>query len=39
VKLTDCNFEHVVNPNMIENVEGLSLNNVKINGTLADQKS
>jgi polygalacturonase len=39
VKLTDCNFEHVVNPNMIENVEGLSLNNVKINGSLADQKS
>jgi polygalacturonase len=35
VRLSDCNFEHVAESNVIENVEGLSLNAVRINGQLA----
>lgn len=36
VRLTDCDFENVTSPNVIENVEGLSLNNVRINGKPAE---
>lgn len=35
VRLVDCNFESVAEPNIIENVEGLSLSHVRINGKLA----
>jgi polygalacturonase len=37
VRLSDCNFNGVTSPNVIENVQNLSLRNVRINGKLADQ--
>jgi polygalacturonase len=39
VTLTDCTFASASSPNTIENVEGLSLSNVRINGSLVEQKS
>ena len=32
VRVTDCRFDHVRNPNIVEHVEGLVLRNVIING-------
>jgi polygalacturonase len=34
VSLTDCEFGSVAQPNVVEHVEGLSLRNVRINGTM-----
>ncbi len=34
IRLTDCNFENIASPNVIENVEGLELSNVRVNGQL-----
>jgi polygalacturonase len=34
VRLTDCDFENIASPNVIENVQGLSLSNVRVNGQL-----
>jgi hypothetical protein len=39
VRLTDCNFDQASSPNVIENVRGLSLDNVRINGKLATQNA
>ena len=36
LRLTDCDFENVESPNVVENVEDLSLNNVRINGKPAE---
>jgi polygalacturonase len=36
VRLTNCVFEHATSANVIENVQGLSLSNVRINGKLVD---
>jgi polygalacturonase len=36
VQLTDCDFENAVSPNVIENVQELSLHNVRINGKVVD---
>lgn len=36
VQLTDCDFESAADPNVIENVQDLSLHNVRINGKLVD---
>ncbi len=36
VRLTDCTFENASSPNVIQNVKGLSLHNVRINGKLFD---
>lgn len=33
VRLENCVFESASEPNIVENVEGLQLNNVSINGT------
>jgi polygalacturonase len=32
IRLTGCSFEQVAQPNIVEHVQGLTLNNVKING-------
>ena len=32
VALRDCDFRNVANPNIVENVKGISFRNVKING-------
>jgi polygalacturonase len=37
VRISDSNFENVASPNVIENVQSLSLSNVRINGKLVDQ--
>jgi polygalacturonase len=39
VHLTDCTFDGVATPNVVENVRDLSLSNVRINGKPADQSS
>ncbi len=36
VRLTDCTFENAASPNVIENVKGLLLRDVHINGKLVD---
>ena len=35
ISLLDCDFGSVAKPNLVENVEGLSLRNVRINGRVA----
>lgn len=32
LRLANCNFDHVANPNVVENVEGLTLSEVIVNG-------
>jgi len=39
IRLTDCTFDHVAHGNRIENVRGLQLHGVKINGNAADDIS
>lgn len=39
VQLTDCDFESATDPNVIENVQDLSLHNVRINGKLVDSEA
>jgi len=36
IHITDCNFDGVIQPNVIENVNDLALHNVRINGKLVD---
>ncbi|MHB8755827.1 MAG: hypothetical protein ACYC92_12870 [Candidatus Acidiferrales bacterium] len=35
IRLVKCDFKHVSQPNIVENVKGLSLQDVRINGKLA----
>jgi polygalacturonase len=39
VHLSDCTFDGVTTPNVVENVKDLSLSNVRINGKPADRSS
>lgn len=36
VRLTDCTFESVAQPNIVKNVQGLTLTNVRINGQVVE---
>jgi polygalacturonase len=38
LRLEDCTFENVAQPNIIRHVDGLSLSNVRINGKLVDNE-
>jgi len=38
LRLEDCTFENVAQQNILKNVEGLSLSNVRINGKLVDNE-
>jgi len=37
IRLTDCTFDGVASPDVIENVTGLTLANVRINGQLRNE--
>jgi hypothetical protein len=37
VRLTDCTFQNVAKPDMIENVKDVVLTNVKVNGSATNQ--
>ena len=39
LRLEDCAFEQVAEPNILKNVEGVTLRNVRINGKLVDEAS
>jgi polygalacturonase len=39
LRLEDCSFDNVAEPNIVKNVEGLSLRNVRINGKLVESEA